>query len=122
MSSLDDMFELGTAKRRRNRYGSGGRKSSGIYGVGRGQSGNNGDMDEEESKVRSLEEIHGSMSTSKQRKAFRLLPGNKRKVVLEMPVAESSNMIEVVVHVIDCGKAKELTYDPANNIQSLLPT
>lgn len=65
---------------------------------------------------------HGSMATSEQRLIFEKPPPNVRKVVLATNMAEASITINDVVFVIDCGKAKETTYDALNNTPCLLPS
>ncbi|KAJ7982481.1 putative ATP-dependent RNA helicase [Quillaja saponaria] len=65
---------------------------------------------------------HGSMATSEQRLIFERPPPNIRKVVLATNMAEASITINDVVFVIDCGKAKETTYDALNNTPCLLPS
>lgn len=45
-----------------------------------------------------------------------------RKVVLATNMAEASITINDVVFVVDCGKAKETTYDALNNTPCLLPS
>ncbi|KAA0034620.1 DExH-box ATP-dependent RNA helicase DExH3 [Cucumis melo var. makuwa] len=65
---------------------------------------------------------HGSMATSEQRLIFEKPAQNIRKVVLATNMAEASITINDVVFVIDCGKAKETTYDALNNTPCLLPS
>ncbi|KAI4378522.1 hypothetical protein MLD38_015990 [Melastoma candidum] len=65
--------------------------------------------------------LHGSMPTINQRKIFDR-PFNKRKIVLATNVAESSITIDDVVYVVDCGKAKETSYDALNKLACLLPS
>lgn len=65
---------------------------------------------------------HGSMATSEQRLIFEKPAQNVRKVVLATNMAEASITINDVVFVIDCGKAKETTYDALNNTPCLLPS
>ncbi|GMY25393.1 DExH-box ATP-dependent RNA helicase DExH1 isoform X2 [Fagus crenata] len=66
--------------------------------------------------------LHGSMPTTNQREIFDRPPPNKRKIVLATNIAESSITIDDVVYVIDCGKAKETSYDALNKLACLLPS
>ncbi|XP_077217577.1 RNA helicase family protein isoform X2 [Tasmannia lanceolata] len=66
--------------------------------------------------------LHGSMPTVNQREIFDRPPSNMRKIVLATNVAESSITIDDVVYVIDCGKAKETSYDALNKLACLLPS
>ena len=45
-----------------------------------------------------------------------------RKIVLSTNIAETSITIDDIVFVVDCGKAKEKTYDAVNKLCCLLPT
>lgn len=45
-----------------------------------------------------------------------------RKIVLATNIAESSITIDDVVYVVDCGKAKETSYDALNKLACLLPS
>ncbi|GJM96612.1 hypothetical protein PR202_ga13470 [Eleusine coracana subsp. coracana] len=65
---------------------------------------------------------HGSMATSEQRLIFEKAPPNVRKIVLATNMAEASITINDIVFVVDCGKAKETTYDALNNTPCLLPS
>ncbi|XP_034204851.1 DExH-box ATP-dependent RNA helicase DExH3 isoform X3 [Prunus dulcis] len=65
---------------------------------------------------------HGSMATSEQKLIFGRPPPNVRKVVLATNMAEASITINDVVFVVDCGKAKETSYDALNNTPCLLPS
>ncbi|KAL5568710.1 hypothetical protein UlMin_025285 [Ulmus minor] len=65
---------------------------------------------------------HGSMATSEQKLIFERPPPNIRKIVLATNMAEASITINDVVFVVDCGKAKETTYDALNNTPCLLPS
>ncbi|KAJ0088115.1 hypothetical protein Patl1_32728 [Pistacia atlantica] len=66
--------------------------------------------------------VHGSMPTINQREIFDRPPPNKRKIVLATNIAESSITIDDVVYVVDCGKAKETSYDALNKLACLLPS
>ncbi|XP_022151380.1 DExH-box ATP-dependent RNA helicase DExH1 isoform X1 [Momordica charantia] len=66
--------------------------------------------------------VHGSMPTINQREIFDSPPPTKRKIVLATNIAESSITIDDVVYVIDCGKAKETSYDALNKLACLLPS
>ncbi|XP_042375797.1 DExH-box ATP-dependent RNA helicase DExH1-like isoform X1 [Zingiber officinale] len=66
--------------------------------------------------------LHGSMPTVNQREIFDRPPKNIRKIVLATNIAESSITIDDVVYVVDCGKAKETSYDALNKLACLLPS
>ncbi|GLT94813.1 hypothetical protein SLE2022_125340 [Rubroshorea leprosula] len=66
--------------------------------------------------------LHGSMPTVNQQEIFDRPPPEKRKIVLATNIAESSITIDDVVYVIDCGKAKETSYDAPNKLACLLPS
>ncbi|KAL5726621.1 RNA helicase [Ranunculus cassubicifolius] len=65
---------------------------------------------------------HGSMASSEQRLIFDKPENGVRKIVLSTNIAETSITIDDVVFVIDCGKAKETSYDALNNTPCLLPS
>ncbi|KAG6412970.1 hypothetical protein SASPL_125665 [Salvia splendens] len=65
---------------------------------------------------------HGSMGSAEQKLIFDRPPDGIRKVVLATNIAEISITIDDVVFVIDCGKAKEASYDALNNTSCLLPS
>ncbi|GMH22995.1 hypothetical protein Nepgr_024838 [Nepenthes gracilis] len=66
--------------------------------------------------------VHGSMPSMNQREIFDRPPADVRKIVLATNIAESSITIDDVVYVIDCGKAKETSYDALNKLACLLPS
>ncbi|XVF76079.1 hypothetical protein PTKIN_Ptkin13bG0237300 [Pterospermum kingtungense] len=66
--------------------------------------------------------LHGSIPTINQREIFDHPPPNMRKIVLATNIAESSITIDDVVYVMDCGKAKETSYDALNKLACLLPS
>ncbi|KAF6167386.1 hypothetical protein GIB67_020692 [Kingdonia uniflora] len=57
-----------------------------------------------------------------QRVIFDKPEGGARKIVLATNMAETSITINDVVYVVDCGKAKETSYDALNNTPCLLPS
>ncbi|KAJ8758541.1 hypothetical protein K2173_000262 [Erythroxylum novogranatense] len=65
---------------------------------------------------------HGSMASSEQRLIFDVPDCGVRKIVLATNIAETSITINDVVFVLDCGKAKETSYDALNNTPCLLPS
>ncbi|XP_062157615.1 DExH-box ATP-dependent RNA helicase DExH3-like isoform X1 [Alnus glutinosa] len=65
---------------------------------------------------------HGSMASSEQRLIFDKPQDGVRKIVLATNMAETSITINDVVYVVDCGKAKETSYDALNNTPCLLPS
>ncbi|XP_073223711.1 DExH-box ATP-dependent RNA helicase DExH5, mitochondrial isoform X6 [Cicer arietinum] len=65
---------------------------------------------------------HGSMASSEQKLIFEEPEYGVRKIVLATNIAETSITINDVVFVLDCGKAKETSYDALNNTPCLLPT
>ncbi|XP_073130069.1 DExH-box ATP-dependent RNA helicase DExH5, mitochondrial-like isoform X2 [Henckelia pumila] len=65
---------------------------------------------------------HGSMACSEQKLIFDKPEDGIRKIVLATNIAETSITIDDVVFVIDCGKAKESSYDALNNTPCLLPS
>lgn len=65
---------------------------------------------------------HGSMASAEQKLIFNKPEDGVRKIVLATNMAETSITINDVVFVIDCGKAKETSYDALNNTPCLLPS
>ncbi|XP_027097273.2 DExH-box ATP-dependent RNA helicase DExH5, mitochondrial [Coffea arabica] len=65
---------------------------------------------------------HGSMASSEQSLIFNKAEDGVRKIILATNIAETSITIDDVVLVIDCGKAKETSYDALNNTPCLLPS
>ncbi|PON47342.1 ATP-dependent RNA helicase DHX [Parasponia andersonii] len=65
---------------------------------------------------------HGSMPSAEQKLIFDKPEDGMRKIVLATNMAETSITINDVVFVVDCGKAKETSYDALNNTPCLLPS
>uniref|UniRef100_A0A6N2M870 RNA helicase n=1 Tax=Salix viminalis TaxID=40686 RepID=A0A6N2M870_SALVM len=65
---------------------------------------------------------HGSMASSEQRLIFDKPEDGVRKIVLATNMLRTSITINDVVFVVDCGKAKETSYDAINNTPCLLPS
>ena len=63
--------------------------------------------------------LHASLMPMEQRRVFPPAPRGKRKVIAATNVAETSITIEDIVAVIDCGKVKETSFDPQNNMVKL---
>ncbi|KAL8690207.1 MAG: hypothetical protein Q9224_004459, partial [Gallowayella concinna] len=63
--------------------------------------------------------LHASLLPNEQRQVFPPAPRGKRKVIAATNVAETSITIEDIVAVIDCGKVKETSFDPQNNMVKL---
>ncbi len=63
--------------------------------------------------------LHASLTPTDQRKVFPPAPKAMRKVIAATNVAETSITIEDIVAVIDCGKVKETSFDPQNNMVKL---
>jgi ATP-dependent RNA helicase DHX57 len=63
--------------------------------------------------------LHASLQSSEQRRVFQKAPIGMRKVIAATNVAETSITIEDIVAVIDTGRVKETSFDPANNMVKL---
>ncbi|KAK4242550.1 putative ATP-dependent RNA helicase ucp12 [Achaetomium macrosporum] len=66
--------------------------------------------------------LHASLETREQKKIFFPPPPGKRKVVVATNVAETSVTIDDIVAVVDSGRVKETSFDPANNMRKLEET
>ncbi|KAL2196370.1 P-loop containing nucleoside triphosphate hydrolase protein [Corynascus similis CBS 632.67] len=66
--------------------------------------------------------LHASLETREQKKVFAPAPKGKRKVVVATNVAETSITIDDIVAVVDSGRVKETSFDPANNMRKLEET
>ena len=77
-----------------------------------------------ESELRSLRgaslvPLHGQLTPKEQQRAFAPPPTGARKIVLATNVAETSLTIPDVTYVVDTGRAKRLTHDPATRLSAL---
>lgn len=63
--------------------------------------------------------LHSQMQCSDQKRVFKPVPANIRKIILSTNLAETSITIEDIVYVIDSGKIKEKTYDALLGVSSL---
>ncbi|KAL8715388.1 MAG: hypothetical protein Q9220_000721 [cf. Caloplaca sp. 1 TL-2023] len=63
--------------------------------------------------------LHAGLLPNEQRRVFPPAPRGKRKIIAATNVAETSITIEDIVAVIDCGKVKETSFDPQNNMVRL---
>ncbi|KAI4184149.1 MAG: hypothetical protein L6R41_004940 [Letrouitia leprolyta] len=63
--------------------------------------------------------LHASLLPNEQRRVFPSPLKGRRKVIAATNVAETSITIEDIVAVIDCGKVKETSFDPQNNMVKL---
>ncbi|XP_078176454.1 helicase in vascular tissue and tapetum [Carex rostrata] len=63
--------------------------------------------------------LHSMIPAVEQKKVFRRPPGGARKIILSTNIAETAVTIDDVVFVIDCGRMKEKSYDPYNNVSTL---
>jgi len=63
--------------------------------------------------------LHAGLQSSEQKRVFTKPPKGLRKVVAATNVAETSITIEDIVAVIDTGRVKETSFDPANNMVRL---
>lgn len=66
--------------------------------------------------------IYSTLPSDLQAKIFIPTPPNARKVVLATNIAETSLTIDGIVYVIDCGFAKQTSYNPRSGMESLVVT
>jgi ATP-dependent RNA helicase DHX57 len=64
--------------------------------------------------------LHAGLQSVEQKRVFARPPKGMRKVVAATNVAETSITIEDIVAVIDTGRVKETSFDPANNMVRLM--
>jgi pre-mRNA-splicing factor ATP-dependent RNA helicase DHX16 len=66
--------------------------------------------------------IYSTLPSDQQAKIFEPTPPNSRKVILATNIAETSLTIDNIVYVIDCGFAKQTTFNPRTGMESLIVT
>lgn len=66
--------------------------------------------------------VYSSLPSEQQAKIFMPTPEGARKVVLATNIAETSLTIDGIIYVIDCGFAKENSYNPRTGMESLIVT
>lgn len=75
------------------------------------------DLDEKKFKIQPL---HGGITMEQQQEVFDpLLDPKQRRIVLATNIAEASITVPDVEYVIDCGRAKETSYDPYLKVATL---
>lgn len=66
--------------------------------------------------------IYATLPSDLQAKIFIPTPANSRKIVLATNIAETSLTIDGIIYVIDCGFAKQTSYNPRTGMESLIVT
>lgn len=64
--------------------------------------------------------LYSNLPSDEQMKVFEKTSDNARKVVLATNIAETSVTIDGIVYVIDCGFAKQTSYNPRTGVESLV--
>jgi len=66
--------------------------------------------------------IYANLPSDRQAEIFVPAPPGARKVILATNIAETSLTIEGIIYVIDCGFAKQTSYNPKTGMESLMVT
>lgn len=77
------------------------------------------DLDRFDSNKYVLYTLHSQMNSGDQRRVFRKVPHDVRKIILSTNIAETSVTIDDVVFVIDAGKVKEKSFDSTLDVSML---
>lgn len=64
--------------------------------------------------------LYSNLPSDEQMKVFERTPSDARKVVLATNIAETSVTIDGIVYVMDCGFAKQTSYNPRTGVESLV--
>jgi pre-mRNA-splicing factor ATP-dependent RNA helicase DHX16 len=64
--------------------------------------------------------IYASLPSEQQAKIFEPAPPGTRKCVIATNIAETSVTIDNIIYVIDCGFAKQTTFNPRTGMESLI--
>ncbi|XP_020528409.1 DExH-box ATP-dependent RNA helicase DExH6 isoform X1 [Amborella trichopoda] len=62
--------------------------------------------------------LHSLIPSEDQKQVFKRPRHGIRKIILSTNIAETSVTIDDIVYVIDCGRMKEKSYDPYNNVST----
>lgn len=66
--------------------------------------------------------IYSTLPSDMQAKIFEPTPPGARKVIIATNIAETSLTINGIIYVIDCGFAKQTSYNPKTGMESLIVT
>mmetsp|Transcript_55643 Transcript_55643/g.119436 ORF Transcript_55643/g.119436 Transcript_55643/m.119436 type:complete len:599 (+) Transcript_55643:3-1799(+) len=64
--------------------------------------------------------LHGQLTLYEQKQVFYPAPPGRRKVIVSTNIAETALTIDDVAYVIDCGRAKETSYDFFTKVPTLV--
>ncbi|KAF3784865.1 DExH-box ATP-dependent RNA helicase DExH7 [Nymphaea thermarum] len=64
--------------------------------------------------------LHSTLSSTDQQRVFLCPPDGIRKVIIATDIAETSITIDDVVYVVDCGKHKEMRFNPKRKMSNMV--